>query len=45
MYYFKGNTAKKRSDDFDVRTKIFNEIKSGDMKLEEAKSNRDQIES
>ena len=37
-YYFKGNTATKGSDDFDDGIKTFNKIKSGEMKLEEAKN-------
>ena len=37
IYYFKGNTAIKRFDDFDNGIKFFNKIKSGDIKLEELK--------
>ena len=37
MYYFKGNTARKRFDNFNNGIKLFEKIKSGEMKLEEAK--------
>ena len=34
IYYFKGNTARKRFDDFNNGIKLFGKIKSGEMKLE-----------
>ena len=37
IYYFKGNTARKRFDDFTNGIKLFEKIKPGKMKLEEAK--------
>ena len=37
MYHFKGNTAKKRFNDFENEIKLFEKIKSGGTKLEEAK--------
>ena len=37
IYYFKGNTARKRFDDFNNGIKLFEKIESGEMKLEEAK--------
>ena len=38
MYYFKGNTDRKRSDSFNNGIKLFEKIKSGEMKLEESKT-------
>ena len=37
IYYFKGNTFRKRSDDFNNGIELFKTIKSGETKLEEAK--------
>ena len=37
IYYFKGNTARKRFHDFNNGIELFEKIKSGKMKLEEAK--------
>ena len=37
IYYFRGNTARKRFDDFTNGIKLFEKIKPGKMKLEEAK--------
>ena len=34
IYYSKGNTAMKKFDDFKNGIKLFEKIKSGDMKLE-----------
>ena len=39
-YYFEGNTIKKRFDDFNNGTEIFENIQSGEMKLEEEKNCR-----
>ena len=36
-YYFKGNIARKRFDDFNNGTELFRKIQSGEMKLEEEK--------
>ena len=36
-YYFEGNTARKRFDDFNNGIKLFEKLKSSEMKLEEAK--------
>ena len=36
-YYFKGNTARKRFDDFNNSIELFKKIKSGELKIEEAK--------
>ena len=40
IYYFKGNTARKRSDDFENGIVLFRKIASGEMKIEEAKNCR-----
>ena len=45
MYYFKGNTDRKRSDSFNNGIKLFEKIKSGEMKLEEAKKLRNVFKS
>ena len=37
-YYFKDNTATKGADDFVDGINFFNKIKSGEIKLEEAKN-------
>ena len=37
MYHFKGNSTRKRFDDFNNGIKLFEKIRSGKMKLEEAK--------
>ena len=37
MYYFKGNTPRKRYDDFNNGMEFFRKIQSGQMKLKEAK--------
>ena len=37
MYYFKGNTATKRFNDFNNGIELSKRIESGEMKLEEAK--------
>ena len=37
MYYFKGNTATKRFNDFNNGKELSKRIESGEMKLEEAK--------
>ena len=36
-YYFKGNTARKRFDDFSNGKELFKKTKSSEMKIEEAK--------
>ena len=36
-YYFKGNTFRKRFDEFNNGVELFKKIKSGEMKLEKAK--------
>ena len=36
-YYFKGNTARKRFDDFNNSIELFKKLKSGELKIEEAK--------
>ena len=36
-YYFKGNTFRKKFDDFNNGTELFEKIKPGEMKLEEAR--------
>ena len=38
IYYFKGNTARKRFDDFNNGMELFKKIKSGEIKLEKAKN-------
>ena len=38
IYYFKGNTFRKRFNDFNNNIELFKKIKSGEMKLEEAKN-------
>ena len=35
-YYFKGNTARKRFDDFNNSVELSRKIQSGKMKLQEA---------
>ena len=40
MYHFKGNSTRKRFDDFNNGIKLFEKIRSGKMKLEEAKNCR-----
>ena len=35
IYYFKGNTTRKRFDDFNNGIELFRKIQSGEMKLEE----------
>ena len=37
IHYFKSDTQKKKSDDFENKINLFEKIKSGDMKLEEVK--------
>ena len=37
MIYFKGHTACKKFDNFENEKKLFDKIKSDEMKLEEAK--------
>ena len=37
IYYFKGETTRKRFDDFKKEIKFKNKIKLGDIKQEEAK--------
>ena len=37
IYYFKGNTARKRFDVFNNGIELYRKIQSGEMKLEEAK--------
>ena len=37
IFYFKGDSSSKRSDDFENGTKLFEKIRSGDMKSEEQK--------
>ena len=37
IYHFRGNTARKRYDDFKNEIKLFNELKSVDMQLEDEK--------
>ena len=36
MYYFKGNIDRKRFDDFNNGVKLFEKIRSGEMKLGKA---------
>ena len=38
IYYFKGNTFRKRLDDFNNGIELLKKIKSGEMKLEKAKN-------
>ena len=38
IYYFKGNTARKRFDNFNNSIELFKKIKSGKIKLEKAKN-------
>ena len=38
IYYFKGNTFRKRFDDFNNGIELLKKIKSGEMKLEKAKN-------
>ena len=38
IYYFKGNAARKKYNDFNNGIKLFHEVKSGNMNLEEAKN-------
>ena len=40
MYYFKGNTDRKRFDGFNNSIKLFREIQSCKMKLEESKNHK-----
>ena len=44
-YYFQGYTARKRFDDFHTIIELFKKIKSGEMKLEEAKKLQNVFES
>ena len=37
IYYFKGNTARRRFDDFNNDIELFEKVKSGKIKLKEAK--------
>ena len=37
IYHFMGDTASKKFDGFENRIKLFEKLKSGDLKLEEAK--------
>ena len=37
IYYFTGNTARKKFHDFNNNIELFRKIQSGEMKLEEAK--------
>ena len=43
IYYFKGNSFRKRFDDFNNGTKLVTKIRSGEMKIEEAKNHTKQI--
>ena len=45
LYYFKGNTARKRFDDFSNGIKLFEKTKSGETKLEEAKKMKNEFNS
>ena len=45
MYYFKGNTARKRFDDFNNAIELLKEVKSGEMKLEGSKKLQDVFKS
>ena len=40
-YYFKGNSVRKKFDYFNNDIELFKKIKSGEMRLEEAKNLRD----
>ena len=42
-YYFKGNTARKRFDDFNNGIKLFEKIKSGEIKLGEAEKTAESV--
>ena len=44
-YCFKGDSGRKRFDDFENRIKLFEKIKSGDMKLEETKKLQNKFKS
>ena len=44
-YYFKGDTAKKRFDDFNNGIELFKKIQSGEIKLEEAKKQQNMFKS
>ena len=40
IYFFKGNTARKRFDDFSDVIELFRKIQSCEMKLEQAKNSK-----
>ena len=45
IYYFKSNTSRKRFDDFNNCMELFKKLKSGKMKLEEAKKQQNLLKS
>ena len=45
IYYFKGNNARKRFDDFNNGIELFRKMKSGEIRLEEAKKLQNKFKS